>query len=457
MPKIHPKVESWRRSLTHLPQELREALRHALDCPACRPLLRELLTERAGREGAEPGTPGGVLAWRPPAPDYGPAVASALRSLVPRIAAAERQRAAAPVLLDELMRAAERDWAGLGEDPRFATIPLIDLLLERSREESYHDARRGERLALLALGLAERIEADAVGPRVLADARARTWAAVGNARRMATDLRGAEEAFERAEKELASGTHEPLEKARLLDLKASLLRAQRRFAEAVTLIERSIALYRRERDDHAAGRATLKLALAHKESGHPERAIEHLREAGRLIDPAADSRLNHAVRHNLIDTLVDAGRPLEARALLAKSRHLDRNLTDASTRLRIRWVEAKIEQALGRLDVAKEVFYEVRDGFIELGNGYDAALVSLNLASIYAEQGRSADMKRLAAQMLPVFRSRDVHREALAALAVFQQAAAAENAGLELVLRVRGFLDRARHDPSLRFEPAAAE
>ena len=41
-------------------------------------------------------------------------------------------------------------------------------------------------------------------------------------------------------------------------------------------------------------------------------------------------------------------------------------------------------------------------------------------------------MKRLAAQMLPVFRSRDVHREALAALAVFQQAAAAENAGLEL-------------------------
>ena len=40
--------------------------------------------------------------------------------------------------------------------------------------------------------------------------------------------------------------------------------------------------------------------------------------------------------------------------------------------------------------------------------GYVFALVSLDLAAVYAEQGRSADMKRLAEEMLPIFSSRDV-------------------------------------------------
>jgi hypothetical protein len=37
-------------------------------------------------------------------------------------------------------------------------------------------------------------------------------------------------------------------------------------------------------------------------------------------------------------------------------------------------------------------------------------------------------MKELAGEMLPIFQAADVHREALAALAVFQQAAAREAA-----------------------------
>ena len=37
-------------------------------------------------------------------------------------------------------------------------------------------------------------------------------------------------------------------------------------------------------------------------------------------------------------------------------------------------------------------------------------------------------------------------------LAVFQQAVAREAAGVELVGRVAAFLDRARHDPGLRFD-----
>ena len=54
--------------------------------------------------------------------------------------------------------------------------------------------------------------------------------------------------------------------------------------------------------------------------------------------------------------------------------------------------------------------------------GYDAALVSLDLARLYAQEGCVEDLKRLAAELMPVFESRDVHREALVALLMFQKA-----------------------------------
>ncbi|HEY0556267.1 MAG TPA: hypothetical protein VGG20_18585 [Thermoanaerobaculia bacterium] len=53
--------------------------------------------------------------------------------------------------------------------------------------------------------------------------------------------------------------------------------------------------------------------------------------------------------------------------------------------------------------------------------------------------------------MVDVFTSQDVHREAAAALLVFQEAAEGETATAELVRRLLAFLHRARHDPGLRF------
>jgi hypothetical protein len=54
---------------------------------------------------------------------------------------------------------------------------------------------------------------------------------------------------------------------------------------------------------------------------------------------------------------------------------------------------------------------------------YDAAMVSLDLALLYLREGRSEDVKALAEEMLPIFQAQDVHREALAALLLFQDAA----------------------------------
>jgi enoyl-CoA hydratase/carnithine racemase len=61
----------------------------------------------------------------------------------------------------------------------------------------------------------------------------------------------------------------------------------------------------------------------------------------------------------------------------------------------------------------------------------------------------------LAAEILPVFQSREVYREAAAALIVFQRAAEMEQLTLGLVDEVGTYLREARNDPHLRFRAEA--
>jgi hypothetical protein len=62
-------------------------------------------------------------------------------------------------------------------------------------------------------------------------------------------------------------------------------------------------------------------------------------------------------------------------------------------------------------------------------------------------------MKQLAAEMVPFFSSRQIHREAAAALSFWKQAVDTETAGLDLATRLVAFLKRARYDLDLPFEP----
>ena len=143
---------------------------------------------------------------------------------------------------------------------------------------------------------------------------------------------------------------------------------------------------------------------------------------------------------------------MEAQRMLIKARPLYQQFPHPWSQNPRKWVEGKIARGLGQRAQAEKLFLAARDGFLLASAAYDTALVSLDLASLYAEQGRMADLKQVAGEMLPIFSSRQIHREALAALAYWRQAVEAERAGLELVAGVASFLKRARYDPALRFE-----
>ena len=112
--------------------------------------------------------------------------------------------------------------------------------------------------------------------------------------------------------------------------------------------------------------------------------------------------------------------------------------------MRLRWVEGRIALGTGEGPAAETAFREVQREFFELHMGYDAALVSLDLAVLYAQAGRLTELKSLAVEIMPVFESREVNREAMAALLMFQHAAQEERLTVDLARQLAAFLKRER-------------
>lgn len=411
MPRIHPKPEVVDRLLELVPESRTRVLHHLCSCPRCHILWL------GPEEGDGKAHGAGVLAWRPPETEYEAVVDRVLHGFQARFHAIERERAAAPALLDELRRhpPERRVWL-IAAKRRYHSLPLLELLVRTGDEEVHRDAREAERWADLALRLADHLDPARFGARVLEDVRARCWASIGNARRVATDLYRADRAFWAAEGHLRLGSRDPLQRALVLSYKASLRRAQRRFDEAFSLFKRAVSIWLSAGDLRRVLITLLAWVRTCQEAGEPEEAVRLLRIASGLAGPDLEPRLKVIIRHHLLVNLMDLGRLQEAHTLLTRSRALYRQVSDPLVQLRLRWVEAQILAGLGELEPAVRLLARVRTGFVQQGDGYDAALVTLELAALHARMGRPLEARRLAGEAFPIFRSRGVQREALASL-----------------------------------------
>ncbi len=335
---------------------------------------------------------------------------------------------------------------------RFRSWALCDLLFEKSRAAAFRDPPVGEELAELALEAAGRLESTELSRESVADLVARAWACLANARRMSSNLLLAEETFLLSYFFLDQGTGDPSVFADVLNLEASLQRDLRRFETSLKLLNKVVAIHRRSGESHLQGRALLKTAITHAESGDLTTALRIIRRGVRLITPDREPRLSLCFRHTEVLYINQLGRHREAEKRMDEIALLYARFPDTWTQLRRRWLCGEIAEGLGHRDKAERDYLHVQSGFLEQGIGYDAALVSLNLAALYAEQGETAKIKDLACQMFKIFESRDVHREAIAALILFQRAAQEEAVTRRMARDLNAYLKRARKNPRMRFE-----
>lgn len=349
----------------------------------------------------------------------------------------------APGLVAELTSLPFDEQIGrIDEDPRFQSWAVCQLLLRKSLDAAFEEPSHAVNLAELGSLIAQRL-GPAYDMSWVFDLQARADACLGNARRVLGELRSAETAFRRAEACLAqSSTGSPQVRAEVLDLKASLRRDQKRLDEAFHLLEEASALSVATGDEHALGTALLKKAKILEETGDLEAAVDLLRKAAEKIDPARSERLSVYALHNLVWTLTTAGRHDEAMEMLPGVQERFRRFARPMDFLRLRWAEGRLATGLGRRDEAEMTFLAVRQEFLRHGMGYDAALVSLDLAILYAQDRRTEELKRLSAEIGPIFEARDVHREALAALVLFREACQDERLTPQLAAEIAGTLQR---------------
>jgi tetratricopeptide (TPR) repeat protein len=335
------------------------------------------------------------------------------------------------------------------ERPELRSWALCELLCAESIKAAADDADRAVELAELALRIADLAPGEQTWRwRVQGYA----WAHVGNARRVKGDLRGADEGFSTSGKLWEAGAPaDPglLDQALVPGLEASLRIEQNRLNEASILLEHALAA------DKGGLRKHLLLSKARmfEWSGHYDLAISTLQQMSSLLSQEGDQRLLCVQRFNLGTNLCHAGRYREAEALLPELRELTSRLGNGLDSVRLRWLDGRIASGIGLVEEALLALSQVRSEFVSRGIAYDAAVATLELALLFLQQERIAEVKVLSRQMAPIFQAQGVHGEALAALTLFCKTAEKEALTVELTRRLIEYLYRARHNPGLRFEP----
>lgn len=333
----------------------------------------------------------------------------------------ESDRRRAEGLLSQLRRG-EKDLSELSaeEAALLERGPLLDLLLELSAAARYESPDRMVLIARAACSFAEQLGPSAYGSEVLHDLRARAWAELGNAYRVAEDLEKAAGALARSLKYLSSGSQrEPGLSARVAELTAAMLSDSSCFEEAADLLERTSAIYEELADSGAMGRVLVRLGLLRGYAGEPERGIVVLLRVLRI--GTLDRSLRVATIHGLALNLVDANLPQLADKLIRKSRGFYYR-SGKLNKIRLCWLEGKIAFALEQLGRAEGKFNTARLAFAHSGKYADSALVALDLALLLLRQERRQETLFLVEkQILWTLRHYGIAREAIASVVLLQR------------------------------------
>ncbi|HEV7518294.1 MAG TPA: helix-turn-helix transcriptional regulator, partial [Thermoanaerobaculia bacterium] len=256
--------------------------------------------------------------------------------------AAERRR-----LLSLSLRAS-RSWAVAAE------------LAHASARVAADEVEEARELAELALFVARRVPGEAQRAR----AEGYCTGFLANVGRVATEFDEASELFPRVWALWQAGEAAaslPLAEWRLLDLEASLRRAQHRFPEALERLGRARELAGGE--PLATGRILLKRERVYYQLGDSAAALATLEEARSAVEASGDPHLLFPLRFNTVSDLCSLERFAEAAALLPAVREMAVAQDRRIDLIRLRWLSSKLAAGQGRVEEAMAELEQVRQEF----------------------------------------------------------------------------------------------
>ena len=293
--------------------------------------------------------------------------------------------------VEEWARGIESFWEKEGLE---ATLPLcrqhecctgdiFEVLSRLSREAGRNNRQRGSELAEIALAVIQG-SAGQLGPRKV-NYLALGWARLGNARRLASDLDGAEMALQRAE--FWAETADDAAQAEVFLVKGSLRLFQRRFSEALEAYNDSIAQSQAARENLVLIDALFSRASLYLYQGLPGEALPDLEQA-QLLLPPDDLRRKLVLVFSRLDAAILAQDWEQIRELLPEAHRLSKEVGDRPSSLQLQWIEGLLLREMGHFRPAETALKQAREGFSSINDLGMLAICSLELALLYHAQGR---------------------------------------------------------------------
>ena len=429
-----------------LSADLQRFVRGTLSCPGSRRIIAHLLrgcsdcgTALAGYAGFVPSLTHGA-----PETSYGE---SFERSLERAQRTVEIRREAAAVLASLFVGDTPREGTAQDAPACHPDVSQVAALLQSGRAQRHDNPARMLHFSRLASSAADRLSESLYGTRTVADFRGLAWAELGNAYRVVHDLDRAGRALDCALYWIRRGSRSSLLQARLAVLFASLFIDQRRFVDARKLLDQAHDIYTANGNFHLAGRALISAGHLAATAAAPGEAITLSHQGLALVDYRRDPQLVFQTLRNMIDCLVELGEFRAARRQLWRARVLFTTNAHRLDLLRLRWLEGRIYAGIGDVERAEVAFRDTRSGFIAARQIFPAALAALELATLWARQGRNHEVQAVAGELVSTFRALGIAREAIGTLLVLQRACELDGRVVDLIEAAAAVLRELQHRP----------
>ncbi len=322
-------------------------------------------------------------------------------------------------------------------------------LVRQSWDERFGDVERSLRLAGVAIEVLEEVEKTGWLSRPdLEDLGAKAFTYLGNARRINSDLLGAERALQRSKRHLDESTGDRELEADYLRALVALRVSQSRIEDAVRLLDRQIALRRLLGDPEKLGPALVERGWVVLFDASVEEICAFFNEGVALL---SEPRAVLTALHALVERLAREGHGIDAWAALSAARGpLSLLRSKRSENLHL-WLKGLTHRALGDLETAGQELTAVHDRLVEEEGGFRLAIAALDLASIRIAQRRFPEVQALVHEAYGIFMSIGLGHRALEAVLMLREAQEAEHLTEAMAVEAVNFLVRYQHNKALRF------
>lgn len=341
------------------------------------------------------------------------------------VAEAARERARAGEVWQRLQDVGRP--AAWRDDPEIDSWAFCEKLCHESASVADEDVELAGEMAELALEVASRISGNEA---LRCQVQEYAWMHAGNVLRARGDLKRAEEAFAKAKEFFIGGiagiggaSPSPFEHGRVYALEAAVARDKGLLSLALERLDFGIRLM----ETRSPSRALLLLERGRllRRLGHPEAAIQELSRAIDLASPRSDRsedsseppdpRLSVRIRIELACALCDIGHFDDLEQLSEPYRRAVVGFPVEQARFVC--LEGRTAAGLGRVEEAEEAFRKAQD--LQEAAVDDLALLALDLGTLYARQGRAADLRNLTESVVGLAERPGLSREATATLKLF--------------------------------------